>query len=590
MAIIKHTTSKNANYSEVIDYLSMKHQEISFGKDTHYEPILDEHGLLQERDNYAMAYITSQGEEAEPEKWAAACMRTNLLYRKNLDEGDRKQHSYIISHPAEDRERMTMDDLMEEGRAFAQKYLHGYDVLIAVHRDTDNDHIHIVINSVRALQREQEEDWMMQDKTGKTLPCEMAAGGKHQDGPKLRRHMNEWLLDYSQQHGFTEKDNNAIADERKQRRHKSKNDEMKDALLEAAGRSRNFADLKKLMKEDYNMDLKVSGTQKTISVLYPGNEKYVRLRTLGLEPADLTRRFEKEVQEQDRERQYRYTKEEEERQVQREIEEQEKKKYIEWIRERRQKNYEKAEEAARHAEYLLARRLLERGESYYKEEFREINYLVKQNAYVVSNLEIEKEKLDKLLERWEKSQDESLSEQERRQHAGYVKWCGCDPDSALELEHLKCERDIIEAQQVHAKIIHEALLDQAERWRGRNNLTHSEDRMAWLKNYEKQLKLDLKAVKQRREELRQITKYCRRAAENEDRRIVQMCREDGGDPWEIINVKWDKVAKCERSYQYHVQKQQRIEKQLKEMKKRKREAKIKLREAKVKAKELHLSR
>ena len=62
-----------------------------------------------------------------------------------------------------------MDDLMEEGRAFSKAFLQGYDCLIAVHRDTDNDHIHISINSVRAKARA-EQAWMMRDSRGTSSP------------------------------------------------------------------------------------------------------------------------------------------------------------------------------------------------------------------------------------------------------------------------------------------------------------------------------------------------------------------------------------------------------------------------------------
>lgn len=44
MAIIKHRTSKNARYTDVLEYYSYKHQEDS--RTGHYEPILNEFGLL----------------------------------------------------------------------------------------------------------------------------------------------------------------------------------------------------------------------------------------------------------------------------------------------------------------------------------------------------------------------------------------------------------------------------------------------------------------------------------------------------------------------------------------------------------------
>ena len=288
MAIVTHRVSKNSRYTDVLEYYSYKHKEDQ--KTGHYEPILDENGLLQERENYSIAYINAQGEEADPEFWATACARTNLLFGKNFEARARKIHEYIISHPEEDRAKMTMDDLMREGKEFAREHLLGYDVLIAVHRDTDNDHIHISINSVRAQPRAAKK-WMMRDENGKILPCELEAGGKHQDGPQLRIQMNSWLLDYTREQGLVAKDNNAIAAARRAARHETKNREMKAALIDCAGRSRNIADLQCLMKDDYSMDLKVSSSGKTISVLYPGNQKYVRLRTLGLELADITRYF-----------------------------------------------------------------------------------------------------------------------------------------------------------------------------------------------------------------------------------------------------------------------------------------------------------
>lgn len=569
MAIVKHKTSKNARYADVLDYYTYKHEESQ--QTGHYEPILDEFGLMQERDNYAVAYITSQGEEADPELWAAACMRTNLLYRKNLDDGDRKNHEYIIAHPEDDN--MSVDDLLEEGRAFARANLQGYDCLIGAH----DNHVHITINSVRAEQRAQEEDWMMRDKkTGEILSCEMEAGGKHQDSPQLRRHMNDWLLDYTRQHGFVQKDNNAIADVHRAERHGSKNDQMRAALMEAAGRSKDMKDLQRIMQEDYRMELKIRGN--TFSVQHPDSQKAVRLRTLGLEPADLTRRMAGED--------FTYTQATEEQQIQKEIEAVEKKKQIEWIRERRQRNNEKAEDAAAKAERLLAEKLRARGERYDKYDFQDINYLIRQTAYVAANLQTEKEKLDRMLERWEKYQDTALDEQERRQHGGYIRWCGCDPDNGLELADLRAEREIIEAQQAHASAMHEALMAEAEQWKGRNNLTYSENNLAWAKQREKQLKQQLKNCKASRKKLWEISCNCERSALNYERWAAQ----DGISKYDLVNPKWDNVYKFRGKWAEKVWKEQEIQKKLKEIKQQKKDAKTQVKQARKRAKELDLGR
>ena len=282
MALIKHRTSKNARYGDVLDYYTMKHQEDQ--ETGHYEPILDENGLMQPRENVAVAYINAHGEEDDPEKWAAACMKTNLRYQKNLQEEDRKNHEYILSHPSEDREKMTMEDLMEEGKAFARENFPGYDCLIAVHRDTDNDHIHVTLNSVRELARE-EQPWMMK-KNGQTLASEMAAGGKHQNSPQLQRHLNDWLLAYSQEHGFALEDNNQKADKNRAAKHQDKNEQMKTALLTEAPTCRTMKELQNRLKEKYNMELKVRG--ETLSIQHPDAQKAVRLKRLGIEAADLT--------------------------------------------------------------------------------------------------------------------------------------------------------------------------------------------------------------------------------------------------------------------------------------------------------------
>lgn len=547
MAIVKHKTSKNARYGDVLDYYTFKHEEsLATG---HYEPILDEYGLMIERDDYAVVYITAKGEEAEPELWASACTRTNLLFRKNQNPGDRKNHEYIIAHPVEDE--MTVAQLVEEGRAFAKEYLAGYDCLIGAH----DNHVHITINSVRALPRDREEEWMMRDEAGEILPCEMKAGGKHQDSPGLRMHMNDWLLNYTRRHGYVQKDNNAIASVHRTERHGTKNDHMKAALLEAAGRSRNMAELQRLMKKDYDMDLKASSSGKTISVLYPGNEKYVRLRTLDLEPTDLTRLFIGD--------EYTFTKEIAEKQVQKEIEAKERKTYIKWLKNVRERNNDKAERAVERADEILAQRLRGRGEKYTKAEFQDLRYLIRQISYVSGNLQTELEKVDRLLERWKQYRDFSLSEQARRQHGGYIRWCGCDPDSAEELSDLKAEREFIVVQQEHAAAMYDALTAEAERWQGINNLTYAENNLAWQKQREKQLKQQLKNIKASQNKLWEIACNCERSARKYGKA-----------------ENYEKAAQFRGMWAEKVWRQKEIQQQLEETKRKKKEVKAQLRQVK----------
>ena len=78
MAIIKHESSKNARYTDVLEYYTKKHvKDKTTGL---YEPVLDELGHMQERENYAVTYINSHGNTEDPNHWASACIRTNLVF------------------------------------------------------------------------------------------------------------------------------------------------------------------------------------------------------------------------------------------------------------------------------------------------------------------------------------------------------------------------------------------------------------------------------------------------------------------------------------------------------------------------------
>ncbi len=561
-----HSSSKNARYSDVLDYYKYKHEEDQ--TTGHYEPVLDEYGLKQERENCQFAYINAHGEEDIPEKWEAACMKTNLQFRKNLQENDRKSHEYIISHPAEDREKMTDEDLMNEGKAFCRDNLKGYDCLIAVHRDTDHDHIHISFNSVRAVERP-EEEWMMK-KDGQTLNCEMAAGGKHQDSPQFKRYRNEWLLNYCQEHGLTEKDNNAIADQRREERHGSKNEQMKNALLDAASRSKDMKDLQRIMKQEYDMDIKKRG--ETISVLYPGNEKYVRLRTLGLQPSDLTRKMQGE--------QYTFTAEAKEQHIQKKQEAEEQKKYIDWIRERRNRNNDRAETSISEAQELISEKLRQRGERYDKTDFQDLNHLIRQTAYMSAALQTEKDKIDNLMERWEQYKDPSLSDQERKRHGGYVKWCGCDPTSDLEFNSLKTQKEIIENQLEQSNAMKEALSNTADQWKGHNEINYAENDLQWKKIREKQLKQQLKYTKENTAKLWEISCNCERSAL---KRSGVSRSQAAARNWNVQG--WDNYAKFRSMWVEKVEKQKEIEKQLKVIRQQKREAKKNVRNIKKNVKE-----
>ena len=529
MAIIIHRVSKNKRFSDAWEYYTYRHTEDQ--RTGHYEPILDENGILQRREQCTTVYIAANGEEKSPELWSAACVRVCRQFGKNTTLRDIKSHEYILSHSVEESPNITIEDLLEEGRAFARANLPGYEALISAHKDTDAAHVHISICSVRTEARVPEE-WMMRGRNGKILPCETEAGGKHQCSPQFRRHLDDWLLEYTHSHGLDARDNNAVADAHRQAKHGDKNEKMRQALLAAARESRNMKDLTHLLKIRFRMEMKVSGTGKTVSILYPGNTKYVRLKTLGLGVEDLVQQFSGNEYAPSEETLAAY--------VQQKREAEEKKQYIEWICLRRIRNKQKAEKMVARTQEILKERLRQKGERYEKSEFRDLNYLIKQTAFVFNDLETELEKLDRLLDRWEESVNKELPEEGRHRHRSYVQWCGCDPDDPQELEKLWADRDEILHQQKQTAQCYYVLSETAECWRGQNRLTYLEHELCWQKSREKELRQELKYAEERLSELTRIVLYCRRAVENSPSMAVFEMGIEGVD---LHDPKWDKFQR-----------------------------------------------
>ncbi len=684
MAIVKHNSSKNVNYSDVLDYYTYQHTEDP--KTGHYEPILDEFGFNQSRENYAVTYFTAQGTEEAPELWAAACVRTNRAFGKNGGYEDVKNHEYIISHPAEDRPKMAMEDLLEEGKAFVRDNLHGYDALIAVHRDTDNDHVHIAINSVRARQRE-EEPWMVKNSDGSTKLCEMCAGGKHQDNAAFRRHCNDWLLEYSRSHGLEVKDNNAIADRHKEERYDAASAkkltvhqrQLREAFLKARETSGSLQELKDTLMADYGITLIQRGN--TFSLLHPENQKPDRLRALGLDNSmvqfdretdaleeppvkrnpDGSPQFEKKPYAQwmmerrtknsekventiaqadvvvneklaslvkgkkrsnplavkkldaliqktvyaekdlqaeadkldallvrwqqcqdpalprkERQRHESYLKwcgcdmnsmdliTEYRREIDQEIGRltaarevlrqkkfsagnefyPESKKYFQWLRERRLDNTGKAEDAIARAEDVIAARLRAKGEYYSEADFRELDSLIRKTSYVERDLQTEKDKLDALLDRWQKYLDPSLPEKEHKSHENYLRWCGCDPESPVVLEYLQVQRELADLQLRHIVSIRDSLTDTAGQWRGVNEDPESKRNLTLDK--EAQLKQQLKDVRANRVELGEIAANCHRAVKRRVYKDAALAKAD------YFQKKWMETLEKEKQIQRHL--------------------------------------
>ena len=144
MATLKHLGSKNADYGAAEVYLTFEHDEFTM------KPTLDEQGRLISREDYRLSTLNCGGED-----FAVACMRSNLRYGKNQRREDVKSHHYIISFDPRDAadNGLTVDRAQALGEKFCSEHFPGHQTLICTHPDghnhSGNNHVHIVINSLR---------------------------------------------------------------------------------------------------------------------------------------------------------------------------------------------------------------------------------------------------------------------------------------------------------------------------------------------------------------------------------------------------------------------------------------------------------
>ena len=128
MAILKHISSKNANYGDAEKYLTFEHDEFTM------KPTLDADGRLIPRVDYRISSLNCGGED-----FAVACMRSNLRYGKNQKREDVKSHHYIISFDPRDGpdNGLTVDRAQELGEKFCAEHFPGHQALVCKHRCTD---------------------------------------------------------------------------------------------------------------------------------------------------------------------------------------------------------------------------------------------------------------------------------------------------------------------------------------------------------------------------------------------------------------------------------------------------------------------
>ena len=332
---------------------------------------------------------------------------------------------------------------------------------------------------------------MMKNDDGSIRKSEICAGGKHQDNPEFRKHYNDWLLHYTRAHGLIEKDNNAIAEQHKQERYGQRNQELAEAIREAAKTAPSYPALVQALEQE---KIFLFRKGKGFSVLGPKNRNAVRMETLGIQAEEVP------VLKQELEQQAPQP------QVQPKEFLVEKRKYIEWIRNRREKNAIRAEDALADAAALIAAKA---GTTHDKDEFRELRVLTRQTIYLERDLQTELDKVENVLARWLRYLDPAQPAEEHRNQDRFLRWCGCDPDSQLELQQLRNDRDIISLEIRHVQAVQQALKETADQWRPwKDSLPYVDDPIA----RRDQLSQKLATVRANRKKLERIASNCYTAA------------------------------------------------------------------------------
>lgn len=296
MAILKHISSKNADYGEAERYLIFQHDEYT------QKPILDENGHMLIREEYYL-----DGINCDPFTFAAECQETNAYFHKNQSYNEIKSHHYIISFDPKDRDEhgLTGELAQQLGVEYAKENFPGHQALVCTHTDghngSGNIHVHIVINSIRKYDTEPQ-PYMEFDRDSK-------AGYKHHLSDRYRIYLKQKVMDMCTANGLNQVDLLTPA-ERKisekeywaKRRGQKKLDKhnaqlekkgltprqttfqtekqyLRDAIDTVASQAISQEDFSRLLSEKYNITFKVSRGR--YSYLHPNRSKYITGRSLG---------------------------------------------------------------------------------------------------------------------------------------------------------------------------------------------------------------------------------------------------------------------------------------------------------------------
>ncbi len=281
VAILKHLSSKNANYGKALEYLIFRHDE------RNGRPLRDENGNRMLREEYYL-----DGMNCDPFSFDKECEMLNADHHKNQTRNEIKSHHYIISFDPKDVTEcgLTGEKAQALGKEFAECFFAGHQALICTHTDGHNSsgnmHVHIVINSLRKFDVERQ-DFMERSNDSR-------AGFKHHQTRELLTAMQKGLMELTEREGLhqidllspapvkiTEREYRKTQREQQsgKKSFQTKLQEIRDAVHAASSHAKNLEDFKDALLEDYGIMLRISRGR--FSYLPPERERYISARKLG---------------------------------------------------------------------------------------------------------------------------------------------------------------------------------------------------------------------------------------------------------------------------------------------------------------------
>ncbi len=201
------------------------------------------------------------GMNCDRDNFARDVLMTRELFGKRKSKNANFAYKMSISFHPDDNDNLTYDEVFRIAKEFADKFLQGYEVLFAVHTDTEHIHVHFLIGNCqietgKAYRRNQKDLYDM---------CEFFGEQCHQRG-----FVHSVRQDFYNHHIDTSHDKEKVGEHRmKAKGNETFKDELREVIQIEINDPNNHTleDMVNALMKHYNVECRVKGN--TISYRHP---------------------------------------------------------------------------------------------------------------------------------------------------------------------------------------------------------------------------------------------------------------------------------------------------------------------------------